>query len=214
MDSPDQGQAIRLERWGSARAEVAVLAVHGRAQNPDVMKAYSARFTADVSYFAPRADGDSWYPEPFLVPMELNAPSVDRALLVIDKCLDQLREEGFGPRRIVLWGFSQGACVLSHHLLVRRPMVGAAVLFTGGYIGAETLQAEPGPSLAGTPIVVRSIEDDPFVPARRVRETAALLSSLGAEVDLLIAPGNDHVITDEACASGSRVLERVIAGRG
>lgn len=213
MDRPGQGQAIRLERWGSTRAEVAVLAVHGRGQNPDIMKEYSERFAADVTFFAPRADGDSWYPEPFLVPMRLNAPAVDKALITMDGCLDQLREGGFGPRSIVLWGFSQGACVLSHHLLIRRPAVAAAILFTGGYIGAEPLRLSPGPRLAGLHITVRSIENDPFVPARRVRETAALLSSLGARVDLRIAPGDEHVITDEAYTSATQVLTRVLASR-
>src|ERR1700709_2778350 len=132
------------------------------------MKEYSTRFAADVAFFAPRADGDSWYPEPFLVPMKRNAPHVEQALEIIDGCLDQLRDDRLGRGGIVLWGFSQGACVLSHHLLVRRPTVAAAILFTGGYIGAEPLQLSPGSSLAGMPIIIRSIENDPFVPAGRV----------------------------------------------
>ncbi len=208
MSSLDQGPAVPLERWGSEKARVAVLAVHGRDQNPDVMKGYSTRFaldaTADIAFYAPHADGDSWYPEPFLVPLDRNADSVDRALRIIDRCLDQLRTDGFESGSIVLWGFSQGACVLSHHLLIRQPRVAAAILFTGGYIGAEPLEPTPGPGLAGLPIIVRSI--DPFVPPWRVRDTVSLLESAGAKVDLRIDPGEQHIVTDEAYTSASRAI--------
>lgn len=212
MHTPDR-ERVALERWGGENAGVAVLTVHGRAQNPQVMKEYSVRFGPDtataVAFYAPRADGDSWYPEPFLVPLERNAVDVERGLDTIDRCLDQLHSDGFGPGSVVLWGFSQGACLLSQHLLTRRPSVAAAILFTGGYIGRQPLNLPPGSALAGLPIIIRSIENDPFVPPWRVRETAALLESLGADVDLRIDPGAEHVITDEAYASAAQAIARL-----
>lgn len=203
---------VHLHRWGSPRttATVAVLAVHGRGQNPAVMQEYSSHLQArGVNYFAPRAAGDSWYPEPFLVPFSLNEKDVGSGLDVVDNALDQLRIEGFDPRRTVLWGFSQGACLLSHHLLTRRPQVGGALLFTGGYVGAELLEVPAGSELSGLPIIVRSIEHDPWVPPWRVEQTAVLLRALGAQVNLRIAPGGDHIITDEAYSAADRLLERL-----
>jgi phospholipase/carboxylesterase len=210
VPSRHSGPEVLMERWGSARARIAVLAVHGRAQNPEIMKGYSARFalepTVGAAFYAPRAAGDSWYPEPFLVPMHRNAKAVDESLRIIDRCLEQLRAAGFGPGHIVLWGFSQGACLLSHHLLIRRPQVAAAILFTGGYIGEQPLEPPTGPTLTGLPVIVRSIENDPFVPPSRVRDTAALLQAAGAEVDLRIDPGNEHVVTDEAYARAAESI--------
>ncbi|MET3807813.1 putative esterase [Nakamurella sp. UYEF19] len=91
-----------------------------------------------------------------------------------------------GPVLNWRWGFSQGAWVLSHHLLIRQPEVASAFLFTGGYIGAETPLLPTCSGLSDLPVLVRSIENDPFVPPERVRETAQLLTSQGAEVDLAI----------------------------
>lgn len=182
------------------------------------MKGYSTRFTlerpVDATFYAPRAAGDSWYPEPFLVPMHRNSEAVNESLRVIDRCLEQLCAAGFAPRRIVLWGFSQGACLLSHHLLVRRPGVAAAILFTGGYIGAEPLAPPAGSELRGLPVIIRSIENDPFVPPSRVRETAELLRSAGAEVDLRIDPGNEHITTPKAYASATDLIAALAANSG
>lgn len=195
-----------------------MLAVHGRAQNPAIMQGYSTRFAlerpVEVAFYAPRAAGDSWYPEPFLVPMRRNAEAVAESLRVIDRSLDQLRAAQFDPGRIVLWGFSQGACLLSHHLLVRRHRVAAAILFTGGYIGGEPLEPAAGTELSGLPVIIRSIENDPFVPPSRVRETAALLQSAGAEVDLRIDAGNEHIITDEAYATAADLIAALAAPSG
>lgn len=197
-----------LTEWGAPadRAAPAVLAVHGRGQDPAFMRATAERFgTTPARFFAPEADGNTWYPRSFLEPVERNQPALDRSVRVLEACLDRLAEAGFGSERVVLWGFSQGACLLSHLVLSRpRPPAGL-VLFTGGYLGT----APPTPdekALRGVPVVLRSIEDDPWVPRHRVEETAALLQQAGAEVDLRIDPGTDHIITDEACATATKLL--------
>ncbi|MGV9481066.1 alpha/beta hydrolase [Gordonia aichiensis] len=142
---------------------------------------------ADVRYFAPAADGDSWYPRPFLEPIDANQPSLNHALDAIDARVDALVESGIDTARLVVWGFSQGACLLAHWALTRPQPVGGIILFTGGYIGPEDVVAQ-AQSLDGVPVVVRSIEHDPFVPPERVTQTVTALRAAGADVDALIVP--------------------------
>ncbi|MFJ9779319.1 alpha/beta hydrolase [Amycolatopsis sp. NPDC101161] len=202
-----------LTEWGvpADRAALAVLAVHGRGQNPDFMHATAQRLgTVSARFFAPEAEGNTWYPLSFLEPVERNQPALDRSVRVLEACLDRLAEAGFGGDRVVLWGFSQGACLLSHLVLsAPRPLAGL-VLFTGGYLGT-TPPVPDEKALRGVPAVLRSIEDDPWVPRHRVEETAALLRQAGAEVDVRVDPGTEHIITDEACATATELLNAIAA---
>lgn len=199
-----------MHEWGATAgtAGLAVLAVHGRGQTPQFMQETAARFAAPrVRFHAPHAAGDSWYPEPFLVPLERNRPALGESLEIVTGCLDELAGRGFPRERVVLWGFSQGACLLAHHVLTVAPQRYAGlILFTGGYIGPEPITGPPAGSLDGLATVVRSIDRDPWVPRYRVEETAALLEWAGAAVDLRIDPGDEHVITDGACAAAGELL--------
>ena len=196
-------------RWGASAdvAECAVLSVHGRSQDPTFMRRTSERFGATgVRFYAPEAPGHSWYPQPFLEPLHRNRPALDDSLRVLERSLAQLAEAGFGPERVVLWGFSQGACLLAHHVLTSPQRFAGLVLFTGGYLGQASMPALENAPLREMPALVRSIDQDPWVPRFRVEDTARLLSGAGAAVDLRIDPGDEHVITDEACASATRLL--------
>ncbi|NKQ51385.1 phospholipase [Amycolatopsis sp. K13G38] len=200
--------------WGPPRdrAACAVLAVHGRGQDPGFMRDTAARFGAvNARFYAPEAPGSSWYPHPFLVEPTRNQPALGRSLSTIGTCVERLGEQGFGPERVVLWGFSQGACLLSQYLLTVAPRAyGGAALFTGGYLGPGSVPPPAGNPLRGLNVVLRSIEHDPFVPSRRVEETAAVLTKAGASVDLRIDPGDEHMITGEACAAAARLLGSVV----
>jgi predicted esterase len=191
---------------GEGAADRAVIAVHGRTLSPEDMRARSAGFTdvGGVRFFGPRAPGNTWYPKPFLEPIADNEPSLTESLAAIDAALDAVLDAGFASDRIVLWGFSQGACLVSHWLLTRPHPVGGAIIHTGGFIGPDALASAAAP--LPIPVVMRSIEHDPFVPASRVLETAELFRSAGATVDLRIDPGDEHIVTPEAMAASSALL--------
>jgi phospholipase/carboxylesterase len=201
-----------LEPWGAPApaARIAVLAVHGRDQDPEFMQDLSARLSCSgARFYGARADGRSWYPRPFMEPIPDNQPRLDYAMVAIAAAIATIGNEGFEPARIVLWGFSQGGCLLSHFIVKHQPRMAGAILFTGGYIGPGPLAVPSGRPLAGVPVLVRSIEDDPFVPRGRVEDTAELLRSAGALVDAAIAPGTEHIITAEATDAGGALLDRL-----
>jgi predicted esterase len=206
-DTPDRHSGQPALEWGRPDAPVVVVAVHGRDQDPAFMRELARRLgPVPARFVAPAAGGRSWYPRPFLVPLVENQPRLDHALAAIRARLAGLVDSGIAADRLVLLGFSQGACLLTHLLLTGAPEVGGAVLLTGGYIGAEPPPAPSPTALAGVPVVLRSIEHDPFVPADRVRESARLLAAAGAVVDLRIDPGDEHVVTDEACAAAAALV--------
>nr|WP_228046162.1 phospholipase [Saccharopolyspora sp. HNM0983] len=199
--------------WGAdpADAERAVLAVHGRGQGPDFLQRTALRFgDLPVRFHAPRAAGGSWYPGSFRDPPADNQPALEDSLDVLAGCTRLLADRGFPPERTVLWGFSQGACLLAHYALTRaRARFGGIILFTGGYLGPDGDGAPPPePALRGVDALLRTVDRDPWVPPQRVADTAEVLRRSGAHVDLRIDPGAEHIITDEACTAAARLLAR------
>ncbi|PPF56493.1 phospholipase [Clavibacter michiganensis] len=197
---------------GDARA-LAVVALHGRTQDVTFVRGLSERLgVPGLRWFAPEAVGRSWYPHPFLDPAPDNAEHLGRALDAVEASVAAAHAAGFA--RVALLGFSQGACTLSHFLLTRDVPVVGAVLFTGGYVGADPLEprtvAERVGSLRrGVPVLLRSIDHDPWVPAFRVADTARLLALAGAQADVLVEPGDEHGITERAAADARLLLHRL-----
>jgi predicted esterase len=61
-------------------------------------------------------------------------------------------------------------------------------------------------SFEGTPVFIGCSEKDPFIPAKRVIETAEHLKAHGARVSTRFYPGSDHIITDDQIAHGLAIL--------
>jgi phospholipase/carboxylesterase len=200
-------------QWGAdpATARLAVLAVHGRGGDPEAMREVADRVDLpDVTYLAPAADGASWYPERFLQPVAQNEPELTWALEAVDTGLAQLADLGFAPARIVLLGFSQGACLLAEHLSrAAGPAVGGAALLTGGYVGPEGEPRTAAGDLAGIPVLLACAAEDAWVPLSRVHETARLLRGAGATVTVEVYEDLDHVVSDAAVAATRRLLRSV-----
>src|SRR5690606_41092010 len=128
----------------------AVLAVHGRGQDAAFMAEPSRRFgPAPVRFFAPQAEGNTWYPLSFLEPIERTEPALSRSLGVLESSLDARDEAGFPPGRVVLWGFSQGACLAAQLMLTSPRALAGLVLFTGGCIGTTPPPLPQGDRLRG-----------------------------------------------------------------
>lgn len=198
--------------WGSEldQARAAVLAIHGRGQSPEFMQQQADRLTVSgLRFYASSAADSSWYPKPFLEPLENNQPDLSHALEALAAQVAAVEAEGFTRDRIVFWGFSQGACLVSHYILSCPIRYAGLILFTGGYLGPEALPSLDGRPLDGVPALLRSIENDPWVPKIRVEQTATILQDAGCDVDIHIAPGNEHVITDEAMAAAAEMLNGI-----
>lgn len=195
-------------------ADLALLLMHGRgATAQSILSLHGALGLETVSAMAPQAAGNSWYPNSFLAPLESNQPFLDSALRRIETIVTDLLSSGIPSERIAFMGFSQGAC-LTLEFIARRPRrYGAVIGLTGGLIGPPgTPRNYPG-SLAGTPVFLGTSDPDPHVPFARVKETEAVLSRMGAEVELRRYPGMPHTINDDEIDAGRTLLERAVAAR-
>jgi predicted esterase len=142
--------------WAGApleSARAALVLVHGRGATAESMMPLAEAFGRDdIAYLAPNASGNVWYPQSFLAPIAANEPWLSSALALIGKLLDRLGANGFGPERIGLLGFSQGACLCAEYAARNARRYGCIAVLSGGLIGPPgTPRAYPG-SLAGTPV--------------------------------------------------------------
>jgi predicted esterase len=200
--SPHEGAPVVVAGAPLAAARAAVVALHGRGA--------TARGIADflvaeldlrgVALVAPQARHGTWYPQSFLAPFEANQPWLDSALARVGELVGEVEAAGVPAERIVLFGFSQGACLASE-LATRHPRrYGALVAATGGRIGPPgTVFATVG-EFAGTPVHLSAGDPDPHVPWSRVEETAASLREMGAVVTTVREPGFPHAVHPEAIA--------------
>jgi phospholipase/carboxylesterase len=194
-----------------ARA-VAILA-HGRGGSPeDMAQLASVLDCPDVSFLLPGAPGHTWYPQGFMAPLAANEPWLGRSLANQAALIDGVIAEGVPAERIVLGGFSQGAC-LTAETLVRAPRrYGAALILTGGVIGPPGTAWPVAPVLTGMPVYLSGSEIDPHVPAARARETVRVLEASGARVELRLFADRPHVVTREEIGKARSYLRAVVEG--
>ncbi len=198
------------------RAAATLVLLHGRGHDPASMQALAGRLgLPDVACVAPGAPGGSWYPERFIEPRAANEPHLGAAHAAAHAALDALEARGIAPARIVLGGFSQGACLACDVLAARPRPVGALAVLCGGLIGADPEEwARPGSgALAGLPVLLTGTEDDAWVPVERVRATAEVLRAAGAEVDLRVSPPAPHEVHPEEVQALRELVRRVADDR-
>ena len=177
------------------------------------MEALAGRLgRSDVACVAPAASAGSWYPGRFFEARAANEPALSEALAHVHEVLDDLVARGVAEERIVLGGFSQGACLAADAVAGRPRRLGALAVLCGGLIGAEEEIAQPPPgALAGLPVLLTGTQEDAWVPVERVRDTAERLRRAGAQVDLRIAPPAPHEVHPEEVGA-LRALVRAVAG--
>jgi predicted esterase len=180
-------------------ADLAMVLLHGRGGSAeDILELGSAFHLQNVAYLAPQAAGNTWYPLSFLAPRKMNEPYLSSALAKVESVVQSLQEAGFGRERIVVGGFSQGACLATEFVASHPARYGGLVAFTGGLIGPPgSLQSSPNGELTGTPALLCSGDPDPHVPWTRIEESAAILSGMGATVTTRRYPGRPHTVTQE-----------------
>lgn len=198
VHDPHAGQPVLHHGREVSAARLVVILVHGRGGSAaDMLHLADQLQLTDVAWLAPQAKDHSWYPRSFLAPLDQNEPHLTSALAALADLIATLGQQGIGPDRVALVGFSQGAC-LSLEFAARTPRRYAAVAaLSGGLIGPEgTPRTYPG-SLDATPVFLGCSDVDPHIPVERVRESAAVMRTMGAQVNERIYPGMAHTVSRE-----------------
>ncbi|MEM1151670.1 MAG: dienelactone hydrolase family protein [Pseudomonadota bacterium] len=193
-------------------ARLVVVLAHGRGGSPEDMLNLGAHLgIVDVAYVAPAAAGRSWWPQSFLVPLEENEPWLDSALSAFNGAVDGVIERGIPAERIVVAGFSQGACLALEHAARAARNYLAIVGLSGGLLGTRDAGGPPTDELYGNArkgfdysgrvdgvrLFLGCHEQDPHIPLKRVRETEQVFQAMGGDVTTQIYPGQGHGIVEQ-----------------
>lgn len=201
MSLIDPPALARVVEAGAPRgaAERAGILIHGRERTPEEMVDLAVRLNLPgVRWLAPTVEGGSWYPGRFFDPIAANAPYISHAFEIFDQMIAEAREGGrLHPGQIIMMGFSQGACLALEYTVRNLGMSRNVVAFTGGLFGSPGAlwPAYPRP-LSRSRILLTGSDADDWVPEERVRNTAQILTGLGAEVTLRIYSGRPHIISE------------------
>lgn len=191
-----------------SEARGGLILLHGRGGSAeDILGLGLAIAPEGWALRVPAAAGNTWYPNSFLVPRAQNEPYLSSALAVVDAAIEGVLAGGVALERVVLAGFSQGACLTCEYARRKARRYGGLIALTGGMIGAGTDGFGVSGDFAGTPAMLASSDPDAHVPWVRVQETADLFTQGGAKVTLRRYPGKPHtVIEDEVRLARAMLL--------
>lgn len=191
--------------FGAARA--AMVLVHGRGATAQSMLQLAGTFGVDdIAYVAPQARSGSWYPHSFLAPITQNEPHLSEALRTLSEVVADIERQGIPSERIVLLGFSQGACLALEFAARNARRFGGLAGLSGGLIGPDGTPRNYAGSLAGTPVFLGCSDVDFHIPLQRVHESTSVLKALGGEVTEVIYPGIGHTIVRDEVERVQRLL--------
>lgn len=210
IDGPHQGQQVMAAGRPLAEAEAAMILVHGRGATAEsILELGQALFDERMAYLAPQAANNTWYPNSFLAPIPTNEPGISSGLQVIGDLVAHLEAAGISAEKIIIAGFSQGAC-LSSEFVVRHPRrYGGVLVFSGGVIGPHDMVRHDRGDLAGTPAFVGCSDVDFHIPVDRVHQTADIFTALGGRVNKKIYPGMDHTIIQDEIDEALKIVEEL-----
>ena len=133
---PHAGQPVLTRGLPLGEGHAVVIMVHGRGAGPENIIDLARAFDRpDVTYLAPGASGGTWYPSGFMSPIAQNEPGISSGISVIHSLIDDVVARGIPTERIVLLGFSQGACLASTSAQRRPAKYGGVIAYSGGLIG-------------------------------------------------------------------------------
>lgn len=209
---PHAGQPVEAVGRPLGEGSAAMILVHGRGAAPrNILELADALPHPEFTYLAPAAAGNTWYPFSFMAETEKNEPGISSGLAVLDRLVGEVVAAGVPRARIVLAGFSQGACLMSEFTVRHAARYGGIIAFSGGLIGPPgTTWTYPG-DFAGTPVFLGCSDVDSHVPKARVEESAEAFTRMGASVEMRIYPGMGHLINDDELAR-ARSIVRAVGG--
>ena len=193
-----------------AEAAGALILVHGRGGSAGDMQELGRTLQRPrYACFSPAAAGGTWYPFSFLEPLKRNEPYLSSALKLLARAFEKATASGIPAERVVLLGFSQGACLALEFAARNARRYGGIVGLSGGLIGPEGTPRDYAGAFDGTPAFLGCSDVDPHVPKRRVDETAAILERMQARVTKRIYPGMGHTINPDELGVVQSLLDGV-----
>jgi predicted esterase len=188
-------------------ARAAVILLHGRGSTAQDILGLAKQFPQQkVAYLAPQAANRTWYPNSGFDPLEANEPFLSSALQTVADVLAQVTDVGISTEKIVIGGFSQGACLAAEFVAQHPLRYGGLFVLSGALIGPPDMPRTYSGSLDGTPVFIGGGDRDAWVSERQLHLTGRVLRQLGGQVDIEIQPSTDHTIRQTEIAHVSNMI--------
>ena len=126
---------------------------------------------------------------------------------LVDDIIGQIVTTGIPKTKILLLGFSQGACLALEYAVRNPQRYGGIVGLSGGLIG-DVIREHSG-SMDETPIFLGCSDNDFHIPKERVIESAAVFRGLGASVTDRLYPNLGHTVNEDELAAVSRMMAAI-----
>lgn len=203
-----QGQPIVTAGLPLEDAKAVMIMMHGRGGGTQSVLPLINHFDVDgFAYLVPSAADNTWYPNRFLAPRASNEPKLSSAIETITDLLDKIESAGIPSEKIIILGFSQGAC-LSLEIAARNPKrYGGIVALSGGLIGTDDELTGYSASLEDTPVFLGCSDVDIHIPVERVHQSRDILTELGAQVDERIYEGMGHTINSDEISAVAKMMQ-------
>lgn len=207
MSGPHQDQPLVTAGASFDTAEAAVVLVHGRGATAQSIVQMTEEFDRnEIAYLAPQAARNTWYPNAFTAPVESNEPGRTSGLQAIVDAVNKANEADIPTDRVMVLGFSQGACLASEFVARTPTRYGGLAVLSGGLIGEEIDPDDYDGDLENAPVFLGCSDVDPHVPEERVHETADVFERLDADVTTRIYEGMGHGINEDELRVVSELL--------
>jgi len=208
FQGPHQNSNIATHGVSPEKADLAMIMIHGRGASAESIITLSNEFdTGSIHYRAPQANQFTWYPYSFLQPTERNEPGLSSGLQVIFDIISDLENEGIPKEKIVLLGFSQGACLATEYVARHPERFAGLIALSGGLIGKSVQIDQYEGDLDGTPYFVGCSDVDPHIPVERVNKSTEVMKKLGANITKKIYPGMGHTVNQDEIDHIKKILE-------
>lgn len=205
---PHQGQKVYTTGKPLDEAAAVMILIHGRgATAPSILELADVLHHPEMAYLAPQAANNTWYPYSFLSPIPQNEPGISSGLQVIGDLIAQTEASGIPRQKIIVAGFSQGACLASEYIARNPDRYGGLLAFSGGVIGPLGMKRQDSGDLQEMPVFLGCSDIDPHIPLQRVEETAAVFTQLNAHVNLQIYPNMPHTIIQDEIDEAMKIVE-------
>jgi predicted esterase len=207
--NPHEGHRVLRGGAPLKGARAALVLLHGRGASAEDIYLLGEEVCAGVpgvALLAPQAAGNEWYPRRFLAPIAENEPYLTSALGVVAGLVGEVGKAGIRPDRVVLAGFSQGACLALEFAARNARHYGGVAGLSGALIGPPGGIRDLKGDLAGTPVYLGCSDRDFHIPLASVEESAEAFRALGASVTQSIFPGMGHTVNAEELAAVQSLL--------
>lgn len=211
MAGPHQDQPLVTAGASLDVAEAALVLVHGRGATAQSIIQIADEFHQHgVTYFAPQAARNTWYPNAFTAPVESNEPGRTSGLQAIDNAVTEATDVGIPIEQVMVLGFSQGACLASEYVARNPRQCGGLAVLSGGLIGESVDPSDYEGDLDGTRVFLGCSDVDPHIPEERVHESAAIFEELNGNVTKRLYEGMGHGINQDEIEHVSEMVADLV----